>query len=540
MRRSKVIAPSGTPVIDGFTDLVAIGSGGFSMVYRAHELALDRAVAVKVLNTGLTSERERRDFERECKALGQLNHPDVVTVYRPAFTDDGRPCIVMALYERNFRDQLDATGPLPPAELLDVGIRMAVALHVAHRRGVLHRDVKPHNIFRSVYGDPALGDFGISTLAGERSHDRSTALSLAYVAPEILDDAAPSAQADVYSLAATLHHLATGRAPFDGKEPSPRRRPGAPRRAAAARPQRPPGELRAGAANGDGQGPGEASCRRPGLRRDAARGPGPRRPVADAVEAGHRRGRATVAPVVLRDDGVASTGVREGRERRPPPTPATPIETPAAVNLCRPPPLAADRRPVHRRPAASRPPPPEPVEEGPSRRRWVIATALAVVAIAAVVIAIVVAGGGSSPTAATTTVASSRPPDTFFTPLAPPTGVTVTRRRQRHVHGRHPGRERARSATRSSRRTAATSSRSSRPGSRRRSSATARRRCASSSVRVGNDGRLEPRRRPVLLRLTGCTRPQAATARTTLVPPPGRQARGDGPVGPPRTGHSRR
>src|SRR6478735_2998803 len=220
MRRSRAAAPSGTPVIDGFSDLVAIGSGGFSMVYRAHELALDRAVAVKVLNTGLTSERERRDFERECKALGQLNHPDVVTVYRPAFTDDGRPCIVMALYERNFRDQLDASGPLPPAELLDVGIRMAVALHVAHRRGVLHRDVKPHNIFRSVYGDPALGDFGISTLAGERSHDRSTALSLAYVAPEILDDAPPSAQADVYSLAATLHHLATGKAPFDGKEPS--------------------------------------------------------------------------------------------------------------------------------------------------------------------------------------------------------------------------------------------------------------------------------------------------------------------------------
>ena len=291
MRRSRAAAPGGPVVIDGFSDLVAIGSGGFSMVYRAHELALDRAVAVKVLNTGLTSERERRDFERECKALGQLNHPDVVTVYRPAFTTDGRPCIVMALYERNFRDQLDAAGPLPPAELLDVGIRMAVALHVAHRRGVLHRDVKPHNIFRSVYGDPALGDFGISTLAGERSHDRSTALSLAYVAPEILDDAAPSAQADVYSLAATLHHLATGRAPFDGKEPSPRRQPGAPRRSAAARPAGPAAELRARPAHGDVQGPGEAPGRRPRLRRGAARGAGPRRPLADDAEAGHRRSR---------------------------------------------------------------------------------------------------------------------------------------------------------------------------------------------------------------------------------------------------------
>ncbi len=321
MRRSRAVGAERTVVIDGFSDLVAIGSGGFSIVYRAHELALDRAVAVKVLNTGLTSERERRDFERECKALGQLNHPDVVTVYRPAFTTDGRPCIVMALYERNFRDQLDATGPLPPAELLDVGIRMAVALHVAHRRGVLHRDVKPHNIFRSVYGDPALGDFGISTLAGERSHDRSTALSLAYVAPEILDDAPPSAQADVYSLAATLHHLATGRAPFDGKEPS--------RVVNQVLHDEPPPIGRADlpasfervAAHGDGQGPGPAAGRRPGVRRDAARGAGPRRPVADDAEAGHRRGRARSRPWCSTTTASRSTGVREGRQRRTPPPP---------------------------------------------------------------------------------------------------------------------------------------------------------------------------------------------------------------------------
>jgi len=412
-------------VIDGFSDLVAIGSGGFSMVYRAHELALDRAVAVKVLNTGLTSERERRDFERECKALGQLNHPDVVTVYRPAFTDDGRPCIVMALYERNFRDQLDASGPLPPAELLDVGIRMAVALHVAHRRGVLHRDVKPHNIFRSVYGDPALGDFGISTLAGERSHDRSTALSLAYVAPEILDDAAPSAQADVYSLAATLHHLATGKAPFDGKEPS--------RVVAQVLHDEPPPldrsdlplsfqrVLRMAMEKDPAKRPADARAFAEMLREVQARaGLSPTPLKLDTDEA------RTVAPVVVRDEGIASTGVREGRERRPPPAPA-PIEAPAPA----PAPLPAPAPPrtdvestvVRRVPA---PPPPEPVEEGPSRRRWVVATVLALVAIAAVVIVIVVAGGGSSPTAATTTVASSRPPDTFFTPLAPPTGVTVT------------------------------------------------------------------------------------------------------------------
>jgi serine/threonine protein kinase len=437
MRRSRTAAPSGPVVIDGFSDLVAIGSGGFSMVYRAHELALDRAVAVKVLNTGLSSDRERRDFERECKALGQLNHPDVVTVYRPAFSDDGRPCIVMALYERNFRDQLDATGPLPPAELLDVGIRMAVALHVAHRRGVLHRDVKPHNIFRSVYGDPALGDFGISTLAGERSHDRSTALSLAYVAPEILDDAAPSAQADVYSLAATLHHLATGRAPFDAKEPS---------RVVAqvlhdeppplGRSDLPPSferVLRVAMAKDPAQRPADARAFAEMLREVQARaGLSPTPLKLDIDEA------RTVAPVVLRDDGVASTGVRDGRRRRqqeplapaPPPRVATPVapERPTPV----PPPIAgpASARSADVESTVVRrvqpPPAPEPVEAGPSRRRWWIATALAVVALAAVVTIIVATSGGSPSTATTTSVASSLPPDTFFTPLAAPAGVTVT------------------------------------------------------------------------------------------------------------------
>src|SRR4051794_1486421 len=354
MRRSRAVAPGGPVVIDGFSDLVAIGSGGFSIVYRAHELALDRAVAVKVLNTGLTSERERRDFERECKALGQLNHPDVVTVYRPAFTTDGRPCIVMALYERNFRDHLDAVGALPPAELLDVGIRMAVALHVAHRRGVLHRDVKPHNIFRSVYGDPALGDFGISTLAGERSHDRSTALSLAYVAPEILDDAPPSAQADVYSLAATLHHLATGRGPFDGKEPSrvvnqvlhaeppPLGRNDLPTSFERV--------LRMAMAKDPAQRPADARAFAEMLREGQARAGHP--PTAMKLDTDEAR---TIAPIVFHDDAVGATGVRDGRERRRPVVPAGPPPEPVELR-------AAD--PHAARPATSPlAPPPAPAGE---------------------------------------------------------------------------------------------------------------------------------------------------------------------------------
>ncbi|MEO5902074.1 MAG: protein kinase [Ilumatobacteraceae bacterium] len=426
MRRRATTPDSGPVVIDGFTDLVPIGAGGFSVVYRAFEAALERHVAVKVLNASFTSDRERRDFERECKALGQLNHPDVVTVYRPAITADGRACIVMALYERNFRDQLGEGGPLSPVELLDVGIRMAVALHVAHQRGVLHRDVKPHNIFRSAYGDPALGDFGISTLADERSHDRSTALSIAYVAPEILEDGPPTAQADVYSLGATLHHLATGHVPFESRDLSaavkrilhddppalgradlPASFERAMRMAMAKDPAQRPADARA-FAEVLREVQARAGHSPTALKLDAERPRDPRPMRGERAEGSP----SPVAPVVeLRapDGGDSSgAGIR-------PPAPLAPASVgPAeATILRRPPPADAG---------------PDALPVGPHRaRRW-LAPVLAVVALAAVGIGIAVSRGDSSgvgPTP-TTSTPESRPPDTFFQPLAVPVGVTVT------------------------------------------------------------------------------------------------------------------
>jgi serine/threonine protein kinase len=406
--RRRPTSPVPAPVaIDGFTDLVPIGAGGFSVVYRAHETALDRLVAVKVLNAGFTSERERRDFERECKVLGQLNHPDVVTVYRPAITFDGRACIVMALYERNFRDQIDETGPLPAVELLDVGIRMAVALHVAHRRGVLHRDVKPHNIFRSAYGDPALGDFGISTLADERSHDRSTALSIAYVAPEILEDRAPTVQADVYSLAATLHHLATGHVPFESKDLA-----GAVKRILDDDP--PP------LARADLPASFERALRT-AMAKDPARRPVDARAFAEVLR--EVQARAGHSPTPLKFDAERGGDTRSPASARSQSSATSP---PPAAPL--PGQLGVGEATVVRR----SPPPPASEPAGPVRpqriRRW-LAPLLAVAAVVAVGVGIAIARSGSDDAvgpAATTTVAGQRPPDTFFEPLAVPSGVAVT------------------------------------------------------------------------------------------------------------------
>lgn len=205
-----------TPItIGGYEGFERIGLGGFSSVYRSRQTSLGREVAVKVLSAGFATESDRRTFERECHAMGLLSrHPNIVTVHSEAFTDDGRPCIVMELYRWNYRERLEQNGPLAASELLVLGIKIAGALQSAHDAGVLHRDIKPHNLFMSDYGEPALGDFGISTIGDERSVTGTGGLSVAYAAPEVLEDAQTDASSDVYSLAATLFHLFDGTAPF--------------------------------------------------------------------------------------------------------------------------------------------------------------------------------------------------------------------------------------------------------------------------------------------------------------------------------------
>jgi tRNA A-37 threonylcarbamoyl transferase component Bud32 len=394
-------APSPT-VIAGFTELERIGSGGFSVVFRAHEAAMSRDVAIKVLNSGLDTEAERRVFERECRALGQLtSHPNIVTVYHAAFTTDMRPCIVMELYHGNFRERLDRGGPLAPDELLSVGVRIAGALHTAHTAGVLHRDLKPHNIFLSAYGEPALGDFGISTIDDERSHSGASGLSVAYAAPEVLEDGAASVASDVYSLAATLYHLAAGAAPFASGD----LRTSVRRILTEAPPALPRSDLPAGLDRA--------------LRACMAKEPSERPASALALaemlrEVQHRAGLLpTTIPTVGLDAASAPTA-----------SPAA-----GAPPLLPPPALAGGGSGSVSVARRSRPGPdlPATAPAVSTRRRWIAAGAV-LAAVAALVAGIALLGGGDGASVATTTVpASAAPPDTFFATVATPRSVTVTK-----------------------------------------------------------------------------------------------------------------
>jgi eukaryotic-like serine/threonine-protein kinase len=208
----------GLPEIPGLTIVETLGSGGFGVVYRARQPQLDRDVAVKLDNRVLPGE-ERVKFLREARAAARLSgHPNVVNIYDAGITRDGRPYIVMELCAGgSLLDLLQQEGPLPTERVLDIGMRLADALGFAHEAGVLHRDIKPANVLIDAFGAVKLADFGLAAILDAPGESTITmgALSPSYAAPEVFAWGAPSAAADVYSLAATLYTLATGQLPRD-------------------------------------------------------------------------------------------------------------------------------------------------------------------------------------------------------------------------------------------------------------------------------------------------------------------------------------
>ena len=201
----------------GFENAHEIGRGGFGVVYRCVQPALDRVVAVKVLSADLDEENRVRFF-REQRAMGRLTgHPHIVCALHVGVTDSGRPYLVMPYHPQ---DSLDARirrhGPLPLEEALRLGVKMAGALETAHRLGILHRDLKPGNILLTEYGEPALTDFGIAHIAGGFETATGTVTgSPAFTAPEVLSGGPPTEASDVYGLGATVFCAVTGHAAFE-------------------------------------------------------------------------------------------------------------------------------------------------------------------------------------------------------------------------------------------------------------------------------------------------------------------------------------
>jgi serine/threonine-protein kinase PknK len=205
--------------IAGYRDLVPIGRGGFSVVFRGHQEAFDRQVAIKVLMVGPEEALQRR-FLREVKVTGKLSgHPHVVTALDAGLTWSGRPYLATALHERgSLHDRLMAQGRFPAAEVAVIGTKIAGALAAAHAVGIVHRDVKPSNILVSQYGEPALADFGVAYLFNDNGKTTFyDVFSPHHVAPEAINGVQPGPLGDIYALGSTLFQLVHGRTPFDSE-----------------------------------------------------------------------------------------------------------------------------------------------------------------------------------------------------------------------------------------------------------------------------------------------------------------------------------
>jgi eukaryotic-like serine/threonine-protein kinase len=201
----------------------SLGNGGMGEVFEATDLTLHRNVAVKLLSPSLVQdEPARARFLREARALAQVNSPHVVAVY-DAGEDDERPYLVMELVEgTTLERELERAGRLEPPRAVAIAKDIASGLASAHEQGIVHRDVKPSNVFLTPSDAAKVGDFGIARL--ERPDATLTLTgqtfgSPPYVAPEQATGGKVDARADLYSLGCVLFQMLVGRRPFSGDDP---------------------------------------------------------------------------------------------------------------------------------------------------------------------------------------------------------------------------------------------------------------------------------------------------------------------------------
>ncbi|MEO6529268.1 MAG: protein kinase [Gemmatimonadaceae bacterium] len=200
--------------------LAPLGAGGMGEVWRAHDANLDREVAIKLLAANVLGDGSSRErFRREALVLASISHPGVANIY-DFDAQDGVDFIVMELVSGGSLEARLETGPMPIAEVIRVGAAIADALHDAHERGFLHRDLKPGNVVLTRDGQPKILDFGLAMLlANAKGSEKITQTgmilgSLPYMSPEQLLGEADSASTDIYALGVMMFEMAAGRRPF--------------------------------------------------------------------------------------------------------------------------------------------------------------------------------------------------------------------------------------------------------------------------------------------------------------------------------------
>ena len=212
-----------------------IGAGGMGEVYKARDSRLDRAVALKILPDTLASDRQFRErFDREARAISQLTHPHICTLFDVG-EQAGIAFLVMEYLEGETLEQRLKKGPVPIADALRLAIQIADALSAAHRHGIVHRDLKPGNVMLTKTGAKLL-DFGLAKTSATGIAPAGVSMlpttppnltqhgailgTFQYMAPEQLEGEDADARSDIFAFGALLHEMLTGRPAFEGRTPA--------------------------------------------------------------------------------------------------------------------------------------------------------------------------------------------------------------------------------------------------------------------------------------------------------------------------------
>ncbi|MEX0916329.1 MAG: serine/threonine-protein kinase, partial [Wenzhouxiangellaceae bacterium] len=209
--------------IGNYTVVAELGRGGMGVVYKAREESLQRFVAIKMLGNQLVdNESVALRFMREARAVADLNHPNLVQVFRVDRHED-QPYFVMEYVEgESLKHLIQRERKMQPLRALQILKEVAAGLAAAHAKGVIHRDIKPENIMLTRYGGVKVVDFGIARVDEPGTRLTTTGIGLgtpSYLSPEVCLSQDVDQRSDIFSLGVVLFEMLTGDTPFKSDSP---------------------------------------------------------------------------------------------------------------------------------------------------------------------------------------------------------------------------------------------------------------------------------------------------------------------------------
>ncbi len=210
----------GNRIGDRYDIIGTIGEGGMSKVYLAHDLILDRDVAIKVLNYDFAHEEElKRRFQREALSATSLTHPNIVNIFDVGEEDELHYLVMEYVKGMTLKRYILENGPLSPEKAIPIMLQLVAAISNAHHNGIVHRDVKPQNILMDEEGNVKITDFGIAMALTATSHTKTNSVlgTVHYLSPEQARGGMATKKSDIYSLGIVFYELLTGKLPFSAE-----------------------------------------------------------------------------------------------------------------------------------------------------------------------------------------------------------------------------------------------------------------------------------------------------------------------------------